>query len=218
VLWDSVGVAYVVKTWSARRRGVVRLGVDVLCGKDADQQHAGSLHGLLVHSVDAARMAPGRGYTRRRPPRASSLAPAPAWRGHGVSRSLSVASSSARHRCSGVGDFVSMPSRGASVPAARRHGRSTLGSAPDTDGPNSSSPSSLLTGMARDLGKILRAAVQGTGATGGLSTRARAVLIVVKDMMQGRNCPAAIHGVQSSGTMRMASGGSVLGLGGAAQG
>jgi hypothetical protein len=27
VLWDSVGVAYVVKTWLARRRGVVRLGV-----------------------------------------------------------------------------------------------------------------------------------------------------------------------------------------------
>jgi hypothetical protein len=55
--------------------------------------------------------------------------------------------------------------------------------------------------------------VQGTGATGGLSTRARVVLIVAKDMMQGRNCPAAIHGIQSSGTERMASGGSVLRVG-----
>jgi hypothetical protein len=145
---------------------VVRLGVDVPCGKDADQQHACSLlHGLLVHSVDAARMAPWRGYTRRRPPRASSLAPAPAWRSHGVLRSSSVASSSARHRCSGVGDFVSMPTHGASVPAARRrtarHGRSTLGNPPDTGDPNSSSPSSLLTGMARDLGKIPRRRCKG---------------------------------------------------------
>jgi hypothetical protein len=173
-----------------------------VCGVGRHTGARGSMAGIVPGGEDMARW----------------CSKAPAWRGHGVSRSLSVASSSARHRCSGVGDFASMPSRGASVPAARRHGRSTLGSAPDTDGPNSSSPSSLLTGMARDLGKILRAAVQGTGATGGLSTRARAVLIVVKDMMQGRNCPAAIHGVQSSGTMRMASGGSVLGLGGAAQG
>jgi hypothetical protein len=167
-------------------------------------------------------MAPWQVYTRRRPPRASSLAPAPAWRSHGVTRSSFVASSSARHLCSGVGDFVSLPTRGAPVPAARRrtarHGRSSLGSAPDTGGPNSSSPSSLLTGMARDLGKIPRVEAQGTGATGGLSTRAWAVLIVAKDMMQGRNCPTAIHGVQSSGTEWMASGGSVLRLGGAAQG
>jgi hypothetical protein len=81
--------------------------------------------------------------------------------------------------------------------------------------------------LAKQKGKSPRVA---TGCGGGFGEEAKQpsraaadaargpILFVVKDMMQGRNCPAAIHGAQNSGMERMASGGSVLGLGGAAQG
>jgi hypothetical protein len=85
----------------------------------------------------------------------------------------------------------------------------------------------FLCSLARQKGKSPRVATgcgSGFGEEAKRPSRAAAVaargpiLFVVKDMMQGRNCPAAIRGAQNSGTERMASGGSVLGLGGAAQG